>query len=300
MLAVTGATGFVGQALLDRAVAEGVPIRALARKLQEPRPGVDWVRGDLDATDQLRALVRGAEAVVHVAGVVNDAAQFERGNVLGTLAVIEAMKAEGVQRLIHVSSLSAREPELSAYGASKARAEKLVMASGLDWTIVRPPGIYGPRDIDYFEMFRLAKWGVMPVPPRQGRASIIHVDDLARLFLALVPGGEGLSFQTFEPDDGRKDGWSHYELARAVGWAIGRRPWVVHLSRGSLDRAARVDQLVRGKKARLTADRVGYMSHADWVASHGQRPPAGLWRPQIPTREGLKTTAKWYRDNGWL
>ena len=300
MLAVTGATGFVGQALLDRAVAEGVPIRALARKLQEPRPGVDWVRGDLDATDQLRALVRGAEAVVHVAGVVNDAAQFERGNVLGTLAVIEAMKAEGAQRLIHVSSLSAREPELSAYGASKARAEKLVMASGLDWTIVRPPGIYGPRDIDYFEMFRLAKWGVMPVPPRQGRASIIHVDDLARLFLALVPGGEGLSFQTFEPDDGRKDGWSHYELARAVGWAIGRRPWVVHLSRGSLDRAARVDQLVRGKKARLTADRVGYMSHADWVASHGQRPPAGLWRPQIPTREGLKTTAKWYRDNGWL
>ena len=300
MLAVTGATGFVGQALLDRAVADGLPVRALTRKPQEPRLGVEWVRGDLDARDQLRALVRGAEAVVHVAGVVNDAAQFERGNVLGTLAVIEAMKAEGAQRLIHISSLSAREPELSAYGASKARAEKLVMASGLDWTIVRPPGIYGPRDVDYFEMFRLAKWGVMPVPPSQGRASIIHVDDLARLFLALVPGGEGLSFQTFEPDDGRKDGWSHYELARAVGWAIGRRPWVVHLSRASLERAARVDRWVRGKKARLTADRVGYMSHPDWVVSHGQRPPAGLWRPEIPTREGLKATARWYRDNGWL
>ncbi|MGB7656430.1 MAG: NAD(P)-dependent oxidoreductase [Novosphingobium sp.] len=300
MLAVTGATGFVGQALLDRAVAAGIPVRALARKPQESRSGVEWVQGDLDAADQLRALVRGAEAVVHVAGVVNDADQFERGNVLGTLAVIEAMKAEGAQRLIHVSSLSAREPDLSAYGASKARAEKLVMASGLDWTIVRPPGIYGPRDVDYFEMFRLARWGVMPVPPRQGRASIIHVDDLARLFLALVPGGEGLSFQTFEPDDGRKDGWSHYELARAVGWAIGRRPWVVHLSRGSLDRAARVDRMLRGKKARLTADRVGYMSHPDWVVSHGQRPPAGLWRPQIPTREGLKATAKWYRDNSWL
>lgn len=300
MLAVTGATGFVGQALLDQALAEGTPIRALARKPQEPRGGVEWVQGDLDAKDQLRALVRGTEAVVHVAGVVNDAAQFERGNVLGTLAVIEAMKAEGAQRLVHVSSLSAREPDLSAYGASKARAEKLVMASGLDWTIVRPPGIYGPRDVDYFEMFRLAKWGVMPVPPRQGRASIMHVDDLARLLLALVPGGEGTSFETFEPDDGRKDGWSHYELARAVGWAIGRRPWVVHLSQGSLQRAARVDRWVRGRKARLTEDRVGYMSHPDWVVSHGQRPPAGLWRPLIPTRDGLKATAKWYRDNGWL
>ena len=300
MLAVTGATGFVGQALLGRAEADGTSVRALARKPQELRGGVEWVQGDLDAKDQLRALVRGAEAVVHVAGVVNDAAQFESGNVLGTLAVIEAMKAEGTQRLIHVSSLSAREPELSAYGASKARAEKLVMASGLDWTIVRPPGIYGPRDVDYCEMFRLAKWGVMPVPPRDGRASIIHADDLARLLLALIPGGEAVSQQVFEPDDGRKNGWSHYEFARAVGWAMGRRPWVLHLSRKSLERAAKADRLVRGAKARLTPDRVGYMSHPDWVASPFAQVPGALWQPQIATREGLKTTAKWYRDNGWL
>lgn len=300
MLAVTGATGFVGQALLDRAASEDIAVRALARRPQDPCDGIEWIAGDLDAASQLRKLVRGAEAVIHVAGVVNDAEQFERGNVVGTLNVIEAAKAEGVQRFIHVSSLSAREPHLSAYGASKARSEKLVMASGLDWTIVRPPGIYGPRDVDYFEMFRLARWGLMPVPPKEGRASVIHVDDLARLLLALVPGGEGVSFETFEPDDGRKDGWSHYEFARAIGWAMGRRPWVVHLSRQSLERAARIDRRVRGRKARLTHDRVGYMSHPDWVVTHGQRPPARLWRPLIPTREGLKATAQWYRDNGWL
>lgn len=300
MLAVTGATGFVGQALLDRALDGGAQVRALARRAQEPRDGLEWIAGDLDNAAALRELMRGAEAVIHVAGVVNDAAQFERGNVTGTLNVIEAAKAEGVSRLIHVSSLSAREPGLSAYGASKARAEKLVRASGLDWTIVRPPGIYGPRDQDYFEMFRLARWGLMPVPPKDGRASIIHVDDLARLLLALVPGGEGISFESFEPDDGRKDGWSHYELARAIGWAMGRRPWVVHLSRKSLERAARVDRTLRGAKARLTDDRVGYMAHPDWVVSHGQRPPAALWEPAIPTREGLKATAQWYRANRWF
>lgn len=299
-IAVTGATGFVGQALLDRAEAGGIAIRALVRRAQEPREGVEWLRGDLDDKAALRALLRGAEAVIHVAGVVNNAAEFERGNVTGTLNMIEAARAEGVSRLVHVSSLSAREPELSAYGASKARAEKLVQASGLDWTIVRPPGIYGPRDVDYFEMFRLARWGLMPVPPKEGRASIIHVDDLARLLLALVPGGEGVSFQTFEPDDGREHGWGHYEFARAVGWAMGRRPWVVHLSRASLERAARVDRTVRGEKARLTHDRVGYMSHPDWVVSHGQRPPQALWRPLIPTREGLKATAEWYKREGWL
>ena len=302
MLAVTGATGFVGQALLDRAVASGIPVRALARQPQPARAGVEWIAGDLDNRAALTALLSGAEAAIHVAGVVNapDAAAFEAANVGGTLNVIEACLAAGVQRLVHVSSLSAREPELSAYGASKARAEKLVRASGLDWTILRPPGIYGPRDVDYFEMFRLAKWGIMPVPPRDGRASIIHVDDLARLLLALVPGGEAVSHQVFEPDDGHRNGWSHYELARAVGWAMGRRPWVVHLGRKSLDRAAKADRFVRGAKARLTPDRVGYMSHPDWVVSPFARVPAELWQPEVATREGLKATAKWYRDNKWL
>ena len=300
MLAVTGATGFVGQALLDQAVADGVRVRALVRRPQAPRAGVEWIIGGLGDDAALRHLLRGAEAVIHVAGVVNDAAEFERGNVAGTLSLIEAAKAEGLTRLIYVSSLSAREPALSAYGASKARAEKLVLASGLDWTIVRPPGIYGPRDVDYFEMFRLARWGVMPVPPRSGRASIIHVADLARLLLAVVPGGEGVSHETFEPDDGRAQGWSHYELARTIGWAIGRRPWVLHLSPAWLNRAARADRLLRGKKARLTADRVGYLTHPDWVVTAQRRPPAGLWRPQVPTREGLKQVAQWYRDAGKL
>ena len=300
MLALTGATGFVGQAVLERAHAAGVAVRALARREQPARPSVEWVRGDLDDKAALAALIAGTEAVIHVAGVVNDAAEFERGNVIGTLNVIEASLSAGVQRFVYVSSLSAREPELSAYGASKARAEKLVRASGLDWTIVRPPGIYGPRDVDYFEMFRLARWGVMPVPPREGRASIIHVDDLARLLLALVPGSEEVSHQEFEPDDGHRNGWSHYELARAIGWAMGRRPLVLHLSRASLERAARADRLVRRGKARLTPDRVGYMTHPDWVVSPFAQVPDELWKPQIATREGLKATAKWYRDNKWL
>ncbi len=298
-IAVTGATGFVGQMLLDRAEGE---IRALTRRAQPARPGIEWVAGDLANKAALKRLVKGAEAVIHVAGVVNaaDAAGFEAGNVFGTLNVIEAAVAAGVPRIIHVSSLSAREPELSAYGASKARAEKLVMASGLDWTIVRPPAIYGPRDTEMFELFRFARWGLMPMPPREGRTSLIHVDDLARLLLALMPGGEGVSHQTFEPDDGRPGGWSHYELARAIGWAMGRRPWVVHLSRASLERAARADRMLRGAKAKLTLDRVGYMAHPDWVASNGACPPPALWKPRIPTREGLKATAGWYRENRWI
>lgn len=301
-IAVTGATGFVGQALLDHAARAGIAVRALARRDQPARAGVEWVRGDLADRAALAALVRGAEAVIHVAGVVNapDPAGFEAGNAVGTLNVIEAMRAEGGERLVCVSSLSAREPGLSAYGASKARAEKLVQASALDWTIVRPPWIYGPRDAETLDMFKAARWGIMPMPAREGRSSLLHVADLARLLLALVPGGEGVSHRVFEPDDGREGGWSHRELARTIGWAMGRRPWVLHLSHAALERAARADRFLRRSRAKLTLDRVGYMAHPDWTVSRDARPPAELWQPRVPTRDGLKTTARWYRDNGWL
>jgi nucleoside-diphosphate-sugar epimerase len=300
-IAITGGTGFVGQALIDEAVARDRVVQALARKPQQPRAGVDWIAGDLADRDALARMLEGAEAVVHVAGLTTarQPAEFEAANVAGTLGVIEAMRAAGVARLIFVSSLSAREPGLSAYGASKARAERVVKASPLDWTIVRPPAVYGPRDRDMFELFRAAKWGVVPTP-REGRASLIHVDDLARLLLALLPGGEGVSHETFEPDDGRRGGWTHYELARVIGWAVGRRPKVLGLSKRTMEWAAKADGMLRGERAKLTLDRVGYITHPDWVVSLGARVPAALWRPRIETREGIRATAKWYRDEGWL
>jgi nucleoside-diphosphate-sugar epimerase len=300
-IAITGGTGFVGQALIDQAQAQGLVVQALARKPQKRRDGVDWIEGDLADRKALARLVEGVEAVVHVAGLTTarNPAEFEAANVTGTLAVVEAMRKAGVPRLVFVSSLSAREPGLSAYGASKARAERVVRASPVDWTIVRPPAVYGPRDKDMFELFRAAKWGMVPTP-KEGRASLIHVEDLARLLLALLPGGEGVSHHNFEPDDGKRGGWTHYELARVIGWALGRRPRVVGLSKRTMEWAAKADGMLRGSRAKLTLDRVGYMTHPDWVVSLGGRVPAALWRPRIETREGIKATARWYREEGWL
>lgn len=302
LVALTGATGFVGQALVDTAFEHGLDLRALTRRKQEPRSNLSWVEGDLSDRAALDRLVAGAEAVIHVAGVVNapDAAGFEAGNVAGTLALVEAAVAAGVPRLIFVSSLAAREPQLSDYGASKARAERIVTASGLDWTIVRPPAIYGPRDREMFELFRAARLGVVPMPPANGRASIIHVNDLAELLLALLAGGEDVTHRLFEADDGHDQGWSHRELARMIGWSVGRRPWVPHLSKGLLQNLARVDRLLRRDKAKLTLDRVAYMTHPDWVVDPARAVPAGRWIPRIATRDGMAATAQWYREAGWL
>jgi nucleoside-diphosphate-sugar epimerase len=302
-LAITGATGFVGSAVLDAALAEGHTVRALARREQAPREGVEWVRGDLGDGAALAALVQGAEAVIHVAGLTNtpDPAEFEVANVAGTANVLAAMQGAGVTRLVFVSSLSARQPELSAYGASKARAEALVEASGLDWTTVRPPGVYGPRDIDYLDMFRTAKWGFVPLPPG-GASSIIHADDLARLLVTLAASNAAPTRKKiYEPDDGREGGWSHKELAAAIGRAVGRsRVFAPHLPRAVLDAAAAADRIGRGDRAKLTPDRVGYMAHPNWVSRFDRKPPPGLWQPRIPGEEGLKATAEWYVREGWL
>lgn len=306
-LAITGATGFVGSTVLDAALAEGHAVRALARRGQPPRVGVEWVRGDLNDTAALAALVQGADAVIHVAGLTNtpDPAEFEVANVTGTANVLAVMNSAGVKRLVFVSSLAARMPQLSAYGASKAKAEALVEASGLDWTTVRPPGVYGPRDIDYLDMFRTAKWGFVPLPPG-GASSIIHAEDLARLLVTLAAPSSGeaagsASKRIFEPDDGREGGWSHKELAAAIGRAVGRsRVFAPHLPRLVLDIAAAADRLARGDRAKLTPDRVGYMAHPNWVSRFDRKPPPGLWQPKISGEEGLKATAEWYKREGWL
>ena len=137
-LAITGATGFVGSTLRRLAVAQGFDVRALTRRPQPDTPGLTWVAGALDNPESLSALVAGADAVLHVAGVVNapDRAGFVRGNVAGTQAMVNAAKAAGIPRFIHVSSLAARAPDLSIYGWSKAEAETRVAESGLDLSLI--------------------------------------------------------------------------------------------------------------------------------------------------------------------
>ncbi|QQN73289.1 NAD(P)-dependent oxidoreductase [Croceicoccus sp. YJ47] len=299
-IAITGATGFVGSTLLDLASGEGHAAAALTRREQAPRSGVDWVRGDLADRAGLRELCAGADAVIHVAGVVNapDAAGFHAGNVEGTRNVLDAARDGGVAHFVHVSSLAAREPSLSHYGQSKHAAESLVTAGGPGWVIVRPPAVYGPRDTEMFELFKAAKTGIVPLPP-PGRTSMIHVGDLSRLLLILARDATQHG-AVLEPDDGRENGWSHAEMARAIGTAMGRRVRPVHVPAALLRLAARGDRMMRGAGAKLTPDRVGYMLHPDWTARAECRPPRALWQAEIDTGEGLAETARWYRAQGWL
>ena len=286
--------------MLTKARAAGYEVRALTRRPMRKRKGIEWVDGSLGNSDSLDRLVRGADAVIHVAGVINapDAAGFEAGNVAGTAAMLAAAEKAGVKRFVHVSSLAAREPQLSLYGASKARSEKLVEASPLSSAIVRPPAVFGPGDREMLELFKMASRGLVLLPPH-GRLSVIHVDDLARLLLALVDPlcAPGL---LIEPDDGREGGWTHEGFGQALGRAVGRRVVTLSMPRSMLRLGARIDGLIRGPAAKLTPDRAAYFCHPDWTVEASRGAPESLWLPMIDTDEGLAATARWYRGEGWL
>jgi uncharacterized protein YbjT (DUF2867 family) len=303
LIAVTGGTGFVGKAAMAKALTDGHTIRALARRPQPARDGVEWVLGTLDDQGQLQRLVEGADAVLHIAGMVNapDRAAFEACNSIGTANVIAAMKAKGTHRLVHVSSLAAREPQLSDYGWSKAEAERHVQGSGLQWTMVRPPAIYGPHDAEFLELFQMATKGFILLPP-DGRVSIIHADDLADLLVTLARTQDYATHdEIYEVDDGRHGAWTHRTLAKAIGRAVGR-PGALPVSMPALlvKLGARIDRMVRREKARLTPDRASYFCHPDWSSRAAMAPPESVWTPQIDTEIGLETTAHAYREKGYL
>jgi len=300
ILAITGATGFVGGRLLELALADGHQVRALTRRPQAEREGVTWVHGALDHPQSLDHLIESVDAVIHVAGVLNarDAAGFEAGNVEGTRAMLGAAENAGAKRFVHVSSLAAREPQLSMYGASKARSEQLLRDFAIDSVIIRPPAVYGPGDKETLELFKMAKRGFVLLPPR-GRLSLIHVDDLGRLLLALAepmaPAG-GI----YEPDDGRPDGWSHQEFANVLGSAFGRTTITFSAPSALIRMGATIDRWLRGDEAKLTPDRASYFCHPNWVVDPAYSVPSDIWRPAIDTREGVADTARWYEAGGWL
>lgn len=297
---MTGGTGFVGGHLLDRAAAAGYEVRALTRRPQSDRPGVTWIEGALSDADALARLAEGADAAVHVAGAINARGRegFDEVNVGGTEAMIAAAERASVRRFVHISSLAAREPEVSLYGWSKARSEEVVKASPLDWTILRPPAVYGPGDRETLELFRMASRGWIALPPK-GRLSLIAAADLCGLILACLDDPASVG-GLYEPDDGTAAGLTHREFAAALGRAVGRRVRAVHIAAPLVHLGARLDRAFRREGAKLTPDRARYFCHPDWVAAPHRRPPPALWTPAIALDDGLRETASWYREQGWL
>ena len=304
VVAVTGATGFLGRHLVralandgwtPRVLVRRDPIHPLWRDLE-----VEVVAGDLGTPGALGRLSRGASVVIHVAGLIK-ASSLEGFNAInrdGALAAARAAREAGA-RFILVSSLAAREPTLSHYAASKRAGEDAVLADSPDALIVRPPAIYGPGDTETLGVFKLAASSpVLPVLSSASRVAMIHVHDAAAQLAAYCQSPiSGL----VELSDVRRDGYTWAEIMSAAASVMGRKPRLVRLPEaGILAAGALADAC---SFASQTPSVFGFgkareLLHADWTPSSA---PKAEGVPSVfGLLDGFAHTVDWYRTQGWL
>jgi nucleoside-diphosphate-sugar epimerase len=321
---LTGGTGFVGRHVAPAFRDAGFRVRALvrdrARAAHLEEAGFQIVQGSLADEDLLRHACDGVETVVHMAALTHARTEREylRVNAGGTETLLDAARGatSPARRFVFLSSLAAAGPcvdgrgvtgsdtprPLTAYGRSKLEAERACMdGSGrMEMVILRPPAVYGPWDTDLFHFFRIARFGVVPVPTGPRRMlQMVHAADLAAaLVRAVLAEGAAGVYHIAEP---RAYAWA--EVGRMVGEAVGRNvralPVPAALIAG-LAATSEVAAAAAGRSSIFNRDKAREMLAPGWLCdTEDARSDLGF-EARIPLDEGLRATARWYRDNGWL
>jgi nucleoside-diphosphate-sugar epimerase len=301
-VALTGATGFIGGTLARRLGEAGWRIRAQFRSTSaRKRPtvtAVRWIEGDLENLESLRRLVNGSNAVVHCAGAVRGASEvhFKRVNVNGVARLVQAATEQHpVPRFLLISSLAAREPQLSPYAASKRQGEDALAATAgkMGWTALRPPAVYGPGDRELLPLFRWIARGLAPVlGPESARFSLLYVEDLAEAVVRWLEGGKDQQ-RAFELHDGHPNGYTHNEVINTVEALRAKRAIRVQVP-GPLFRLAAALNLraarIIGYTPMLTPWKIRELNHPNWVCDNKPLNRAIGWAPRVTLEEGLRRT----------
>lgn len=307
---VTGASGGLGSAVVDRLVAEGVgPIRVLVRRLPErPRDGVEYVRGDLGDPVAVDRAVRGAATVIHAGATMKGGwLEHQGGTIEGTRNVLAACRTHGVRQLVHVSSMSVidwaggapfstvdestpfegRAEERGSYTRAKLEAEKLVAeaaAAGLPVVILRPGQIFGRRiPLMTGAIARRAAGrylvlgdGEMPLP-------LVYIDDVVDAIVTAARSElhRGEVIQLVDPES-----WTQNQILAEVAGASAR---VVRVPRAAVMAIGRASELALGligKPSPLGPYRLRSALALRRFESQNAERLLG-WRPRVGVRQGI-------------
>ncbi len=198
---VTGGTGFVGREIVRQLCAAGYSVRVVARGNHPVEPGVEWIRGSVLEFVTLPTAFAGAQAVIHLVGIISELGDqtFERVHTTGTSNAVNAARTAGIPRFLQMSALGTRPNAVARYHRSKWEAEEIVRRSGLQWTIFRPGLIYGPGGGFMNLLTQISRWSpVLPVlGPGTSQMQPVAVEDVAQCFVTALDSSAALG-KTFD------------------------------------------------------------------------------------------------------
>jgi nucleoside-diphosphate-sugar epimerase len=275
VIALTGATGFVGKAVLARLIDQGFHVRSLVRPNSQNKTlqhkNITWVEGQLADPESEAALVAGADVVLHMAGLIaaRTKSEYERINstAVGTLA--KAAQTDGAARFIYLSSLAAKAPDLSLYAWSKREGETRLNENfaAENSVIVRAPAVFGAEDVATAPIYACVRKGFLPAPGGRGwrnrLLSLIHVDDLAD-FLVELCVNDTFGGRTVLPSTRASISWP--EFADACTQATGKRVRAIPLPLSLLYPVAGLTTALKAMtgKGHLTLGKLGEFLYDDW------------------------------------
>jgi len=316
---VTGAAGFIGSHLVEALIKRGYEVTCLARRTSNLKwiehLDVKYIFSDLADTESYSDKINDFDYIFHLAGLTRAVSEkdFFSANAENTKKLLQVTtnRNSRVHRFIFLSSLAAVGPSnnglpvredtqpmpVSFYGASKLEGERAVLEykNKIPVTILRPPAVYGPRDTDFFVMFKLIKKGIFPF---WGRCcySLLYVEDLVKGIILSAEKKEAEGGTFFLSDDMI---YTNEDIAGEIALAFNRKAFKIRLPRSVMPLVALMSEKIV-KKGIINTDRIKDFSYPNWTCDAGKAKNEFGFKSNITLREGIKWTADWYKIHRWL
>ncbi len=323
---VTGGFGFIGSHLIKSLSALGYSIRVLSRTGSKPSwielPEVEVAVGDLTSPDTIKGLTNGIEVIFHLASLkfARKPRDFFKVNAEGTMNLLKEVErnGKGIKRFILCSSLAAQGPSpdgrpedekdppnpVSQYGKSKLQAEMVLKDrfKHIPFTIIRPPAVYGPGDIDLLPLFQMAKKGIFPLIGGRGRiAEICHVKDVVRALIMASESQKAVG-ETFLIGGDRPYSWE--EVGDILSRILKRKvkkislPYPITLAASCISDIAY--RLGTERPFFVPRDKLREMKQRFWVCSSEKARKVLGYTPTVTLEDGIRETLIWYEKHGLL
>lgn len=320
---ITGASGFVGYHLIEEAINNNLEVFAGIRKSSEighlKNFDIQYRYPDFQNIESLQEdfAANKYQYVIHAAGLTKARlpAEYEQINAEYTRNIAMAAAAGNVKKFILIGSLAAVGPleditetiteqtiphPVTSYGRSKLHAEQLLRdIKNLNYTILRPTGVYGPRDRDIFIFFKQLTRGIEPYIGRKSQKfSFIYVADLAQAAIKALYNGDG---ETFNLSDGRF--YDRYELGKITKDVLHLAPLKFHLPVSFVRVVAFIAEKyssLNKKASALNVEKLNELTAVNWNCNIEKARKELGYLPRYDLAAGVAETLNWYKVNNWL